>query len=47
VHAFEDARDADFNEVRDSLLYDLRRNAREAALKVAVEEMRKTYEIKF
>ena len=46
VHAFEDARDAEFNEVRDSLLYDLRRDAREAALKVAVEEMRKDYDIK-
>jgi hypothetical protein len=46
LHSFEDARDAEFDEVRDSLLYDLTRDAREAALKAAVGEMRKDYEIR-
>ena len=46
LHAFEDARDAEFDEVKDSLLYDLTREAREAALQAAVGEMRKDYEIR-
>ncbi len=46
LHAFEDARDAEFDEVKDSLLYDLTREAREAALQAAVVDMRKDYEIR-